>query len=348
MTLKVLRAGLDTVEVSFSGAFSDEVIETLDRAKALAVDRDGPVSVTFGLTELQVMPKAFGYWTWRLVDPRFHIVGKRTAGSGRAVAQVRLSSFGLANEHPEMLWTLVTATLANLGSFHELAVSRADVCVDIQGWAPTPDEMRNVVTRVSYRATHGTERQIQTYQFGKKTLLRVYNKSEELTASKKTWLRELWGHAEGFDPSEDVWRIEFQAAAQVLREIGIGCADDLFSRPGAVLDYGLTWAQLRVPSKDATKTRWPEDPRWTTIRSAVFDGTPLRRRIRPAELMTLDAAKSRIIGLAALAAAYFETTDYLDALQQLSFAAEAHMMLEGIDFATLVADKRRRVLANDL
>lgn len=347
MDVRVLRAGLDTVEVSFSGAFSPEVIEKLDQAKKIAVDRDAPVSVTWGVAELQVMPKAFGYWTWRLVDPRFHIVGKRTAKSGNAVAQVRLSAFGLANEHPEMLWLYIKAVLTHLGDFKELAISRADVCVDIQGWTPTPAEMRNVVTAVSYRATHGTEKQTQTFQYGKKTVLRVYNKSEEIKASNKTWLPELWRQAEDYDPSQDVWRVEFQAASQVIKEVGITCADDLFKRPGSLLDWGLRWAQLRVPAADATKTRWPEDPRWTLIREAVFGGVPLQRRVRPAELMTLDGAKSRFLGLVALAGAYFDTDDYLSAVQQLSFAVEVHMMLEGIEFAALVEDKRRRVLAND-
>lgn len=348
MSLRVLRAGLDTVEVSFAGAFADESIEQLDRAKAYATDRDGPVPIALGALELQVMPKAFAYWSWRLVDPRFHIVGKRSAKPGQPVAQVRLSSFGLANEHSEALWFLIQTALSQLGVLLEFAVSRADVCVDIQGWTPTPEDMDNVVTRVSYRATHGTDKQVQTFHFGKKTVLRVYNKSEELKASKKTWLRELWGQSEGYDPAQDVWRIEFQASGNVLKELGIESAAQLFAQPGAILDYGLRWAQLRVPGGDATKTRWPEDPRWTAIREAAFQGVPLQRHVRPAELMTLDAAKSRLIGLVALAGAYYETTDYLDALQRLSFAAEVHMMHMGTDFAALVEDKRRRVLANDL
>jgi hypothetical protein len=345
MSLRVLRAALDTVEVSYAGSLSEETMEKLDQAKAMAVDRNGPISLTFGLQEVQVMPKAFGYWTWRLVDPRFHIVAKRKAGSGQAVAQIRLSSFGLANEHPEMLMVWVVSLLAQLGTLKELAVSRADVCVDIQGWEPTPEEMRNIVTPVSYRATHGTEKQTQTYQFGKKTVLRVYNKSEELAKSKKEWLRDVWGQSSEYDPTQDVWRVEFQAASDVLRQLGITNAAALLDRRNALLDYGLRWAQLRVPTGDSTKTRWPEDERWTLIRKASFSGVPLQRRMEPAELMSLDAAKTRLIGLAALAGAYFDTDEYMKALQQLSLAAEVHMMEEGIDFAPIVEEKRRRILS---
>jgi hypothetical protein len=63
--------------------------------------------------------------------------------------------------------------------------------------------------------------------------------------------------------------------------------------------------------------------------------------------MSLDRAKSSLVGLAATAGAYFGVSDYLKALQMLSMAAEVHMMHEGIDFAVLVEDKRRRILSGE-
>jgi hypothetical protein len=347
MSLRVLRAGLDTVEVSLSGAFSEESIVMLDQAKEQAVVMDRPIPVRVNVLELQVQPKAFGYWRWRLVDPRFSIVGKRKAAAGAATVQVRFSAFGLANEHPDMLWMLIRAVLADLGSFERLSVSRADVCVDTQGWVPSPAEMANMVVPVSYRATHGTSAEVQTYQWGKRTLLRAYNKTAELESSKKSWLYDVWGQCDNYRYGEPVWRFEFQAASDVLRQLGITCAETLFERQAALLDYGLTWCQLRVPSDDRTKTRWPEDPRWSELRKAVFCGLPLQRSVKASELMSLDAAKRRLIGLAALAGAYFDTDDYLSALQRLSFAAEVFMMSEGMDFAALVEEKRQRVLSSN-
>lgn len=347
MNLTVLRAGLDTVEVSFAGSFSDSVIEQLDMAKRRAIESDAPCPIEAGITKLMVQPTAFGKWSWRLVAPEFHVMGRRRTAKGSAIAQVKLFSFGLANDGAAELWQHVRYVLSELGGLTPLAVSRADVCVDFQGWTPRPSEMLNVVTPVNYRGTHGTEKQVQTYAFGKRTVLRVYNKTEELKASKKDWLVDLWRQNEFYSPDSDVWRIEFQAASEVLKELGIYGVEQLIERQAAMLDYGLRWAQLRVPTSDQTKKRWPEDPRWAELRNALFDGTPLQRLVTPSELMSLDAAKRRLIGLAALAGAYYGTDDYLQALQRLSFVAEVHMMSEGIDFPALVKEKRNRALSGE-
>jgi hypothetical protein len=347
MSLTVLRAGLDTVEVSFGGSFSDSIIKRLDDAKSRAIETDAPCPVDVGVCELMMQPTAFGKWSWRLVAPEFHLVGRRRTARGAAIAQVKLFSFGLASDGPAMLWRYVRGLASELGNLSPLAVSRADVCVDFQGWTPQPSEMVNVVTPVQLRSTHGTERQVQTFSFGKRTMLRVYNKTEELKKSKKDWLVELWRQCDAYTHGEEVWRVEFQAASEVLKELGIRSMEQLIDKQPALLEYGLRWAQLRVPTGDSTKKRWPEDPRWTLLREAVFDGVPLQRVVTPAELMSLDAAKRRLIGLAALAGAYYGTDDYLDALQRLSFAAEVHMMSEGTDFPSLVQEKRNRAVSGE-
>lgn len=345
MSLTVLRAGLDTLEESYSGHFDEDAIVRLDRAKSEAIARSAAVPIDSGLTELFVQPKAFGLWRWRLTEPRFSIVGKPNAGMGHAVAQVRYSAFGLCNEDLSTLVLLARGALASLGSFLPLAVSRADVCVDFQGWAPSEADMRCVVCPAEYRATHGTEKQTQTYVFGKKKLLRVYNKTQEIAVSKKYWLYDLWKQNPGYDPDAEVWRVEFQGDSNVTRELGMRSVEQLVENPGAYLDYGLRWAQLRVPGNDATKTRWEEDSRWKELRAAVFEGEPLRRHVRVPELMSLDSTARRLVGLAATAGAYFGTDNFIHALQMLSMSTEVHMMEEGIDFASVVEEKRRRVLS---
>lgn len=347
MSVTVIRAGLDTVEVSLSGEFCEAAIERLDRAREVASASGKPQSFSIGAIELAMQPKAFGFWRWRLVEPRFHIVGRRKAAGGSVVAQVRFSAFGLANEDPALLWTVIQVLLGELGTFKELAVSRADVCVDFQGWTPTRCDMKSIVCPASHRRVEGTESQDQTFTFGKRTLLRVYDKTAEILVSKKTWVPELWGFKDVYSKGDPVWRAEFQAAGEVVKELGITNVEQLFANPGALLDYGLRWAQLRMPTADATKTRWPEDPRWTALRQAVFDGVPLQRRVKPCELMTLDAAESRLIGLAALAGAYFGEDNFIYALKRLSMAAEMYMIREKVDFAALVEEKRLRIISGD-
>lgn len=115
----------------------------------------------------------------------------------------------------------------------------------------------------------------------------------------------------------------------------------------SLLDYGMKWAQLRVPSGDLTKARWPEDPRWTALRDAVFGGTPLQRVVRVPELMDLDRVVSQFVGTVATAGAYFEEDDYMNTLQRLSFAAEMHIVDRGEEFRELVAKKHARILSGN-
>lgn len=345
MTVTVLRAGLDTVEVSFSGELSEESIEMLDDAKRRAQIADGPVPIRLGAVELMMMPTAFGRWSWRVMEPRFSVVAKRKAGVGGVILQARFSSFGLTNEHPDLLWLVVRALVESLGNLKELGVARADVCVDVQGWIPSEADMKNVVCPASYRGTHGTAQNVQTYQFGKRDVLRIYEKSAEILVTKKGWLREVWACHPAYEPESPVWRVEYQATREVLRQVGICSTDSLLSDPSRLLDFGMGWACLRAPTGDKTKTRWPEDPRWTLVRTAVFSGTPLQRRTRVPELTSLDRTKRTFLGAVATAGAYFECTDYWSTLQRLSYIVDVMLVSEEIDFAAMVEEKRRRMLS---
>jgi hypothetical protein len=345
VSLQVIRAGIDTLEVSFSGRVKDEVAEALDIEKAAAIDVPRPYCL--GIVEMMVMDKAFARWSWRLVSPEFSIVMQRGEGPG-AKAQVRFSAFGLANRELGELWALAQLALRFLGDFQPLSVSRCDVCVDFHGWTPTASNLAGMVCAAPYRATHGTEKGIETFQYGKGDIvLRIYDKTAELAVSRKTWLFDVWNQSNNFVHDQRVWRIEAQLRRKALKDLHIDSVEQVMSSPGALLDFGLSWANLRLKTTDMTKTRWPEDPRWSELRQAVFGGVPLGRSSRPNQLMTLDRAKTGLLGLVALAGAYFDTTDYLSALQQLSFATEAHVIREKIDFAALVEDKRRRIMAGD-
>ncbi|MRS11495.1 MAG: hypothetical protein EG823_00260 [Actinobacteria bacterium] len=60
--------------------------------------------------------------------------------------------------------------------------------------------------------------------------------------------------------------------------------------------------------------------------------------------MRLDDAVSRMIGLVATAAAYYETSDFILTLERLLWAAELRMIENKTDFAALAETKRRRIM----
>lgn len=347
MSLVVLRSGLDTVEVSYGGSLSESAIEKLDALKAAAQGLDAPKSFYLGLLEFGMLPVALPRWRWRFKNPLFTILARPKAPGGGVLVQVRFSPFAFANEELEALTLQARIALDELGSLKEIGVSRGDVCADVQGLDFTPDVMKNMVSPASYRATHGTEGAVETFVFGKRTLLRIYNKTKEIAVSGKLWLPDLWHQHPDYDPSADVWRIEYQAAGDTLKQLGITSSAALFADPGALLDAGLRWSQLRVPD-GKNRSRWPEDERWTRIREATFGGIPLKRTVKPSSLMSLDRTVSSFLGNVATAGAYFGETDYMKALQRLSYAAEAHMMRDKVDFEGMVTTKQARILTGDL
>jgi len=345
VTPKVIRTSLDWFQQSFVGELYTDAETALPSLKAKAQSRNAPEPHMLGLVELMVMPKAFGMWAYVLKHPEFEILLAPNAPKGSPRASVRLSAFGLANTEPSVLWDFACACLLCLGDYHPLALTRVDVAADFQYWEPTSEDLASMVCAASYRGTHGIEEGVQTFQYGKgAVVMRLYNKTVEIVHSKKDWMHEVWALTGRYDAAHSVWRVEAQLRGACLSELGIRTPAQVFADPGALLDYGLSWAQLRVPTADSTKTRWPEDPHWTALRAHIYGGIPLSRKGRVSELMSLDRTRSSYIGAVATAAAYFETNDFMDASRRLSLSAEAHMMIEGVDFAELVETKRRRIM----
>lgn len=346
--LRIIRTGIDWLEQSLSGSFSEESIIRLDGLKDIAKETDVEQPLKLFPVEFMVQSRAYGFWRWLCESPEIYFVGTGGAGPG-AHASLRLTAFGLANSEPGLLLDIAEAQLNQLGTFTPLALSRADVCVDFQGWEPTEAEMKNVVCRSRKRSTDGTDSGVETFTFGKggPIVLRIYNKTAEYPVSKKFWVPEMWRFAGGYDESLPVWRLEVQVRREPLKQFGIETARQLIAGPGALLDAVMReWAQLRVPTGDKTKARWPEDRRWTQLRQAVHTGLPLDRRIRVPQLMDLDRAISQYIGAIATAAAYFEDDDFDGVNVRLAYAAQAHMIREKVDFAALRESKRRRILSS--
>lgn len=345
MTVQVVRCALDWFEHSFKGEVDATVYESLVSLKERAQAYDTPQPIMAGVLEMMVLPKAFGFWSFVLKHPEFDIRISPNAGVSDASASIRLSAFGLTNTDPTELWDRACFCLSTLGTYEPLTLSRVDVAADFQGWEPTSAEMSSVVCRASYRATHGTESAVQTFVFGKgAVVMRLYNKTDEIAESKKQWMKDAWSMTGRFDYSLPVWRVEVQLRRHALKELGFNTADRALDDPGALLDYGLKWANLRVPTGDETKTRWPEDPRWTVLRESVFGGVPLDRNPKLSQLMSLERATSQYVGAIATAAAYFETDDFNDANMRLAYISQVHMMEKDTDFAKLAEDKRRRAL----
>ena len=345
--LLVLNVGLDTLEVTFDGTVGDSHLLALERLKLLAQDTETPQPYELGDVEFMVTAKGASAWTYHLRSRDFDIFVSRSKNSFYPKVKVSLRAYGLATRYNPDLWAEVIATLESLGELTEHGVTRADVKVDFQRWTPTVLEMsKNVACRARKNPIYPNLDSPETFYFGLGGLrtLRVYNKTVEIGHSGKGWLFEILREVPGFDPDLDVWRIEFQIRRDALRELGLRHSSQVFGGVSALLDYGLReFAQLRVPTNDSKITRWPEDPRWTQLRTAVPPEAYLVRARHEANFMPLDGVLKRHLGLVAAAAAHFGTKGYMETLQRLSFMTEAHMITEKIDFDDMAETRRRRL-----
>jgi len=144
-------------------------------------------------------------------------------------------------------------------------VSRMDYAFDYH-LAELDFDEDNFVTGFIKDNQHRKNRTVQTFRLGQGDLvLRVYNKSDEITeSSSKTWLYELWGR------DSDVWRIEWQARKEWLRDYGIKTVSDLQEKQGDLLTYLVNdHTKLCIKSGDTNRSRWNLHPLWVDLQEQV-------------------------------------------------------------------------------
>lgn len=171
-------------------------------------------------------------------------------------------------------------------------ISRVDLFVDFTAdlRMDTFDPLRDWVTRTQSVDLHYRYNQFFGWSFGMGGNIgaRLYNKRLEIEKkSRKFYIYELW-LAAGWDTSKQVWRMEYEAKREVLKQLGICKLDNLLQLQTALWIY-LTqdWLRLALPSlSDSNQTRWPTHPLWDQI-IHVFDKggeQPKLQRFTPARL----------------------------------------------------------------
>lgn len=144
-------------------------------------------------------------------------------------------------------------------------VSRMDYAFDYH--LPYLDfDEDNFVTDFVKDNQHRKNRTVQTFRLGQGDLvLRCYNKSDEIIeSSSKAWLYELWGR------ESDVWRIEWQARKEWLRNYGIKTVSDLQSNQGQLLQSLVNdHTKLCIKSGDSNRSRWLLHPLWMDLQEQV-------------------------------------------------------------------------------
>lgn len=336
-----LRCGVDTLEATFSGELEEEFIEELVRRKGLAQTRDCAEEVPLCGSTFQLLPKGMGLWAYVIRNDELLI--RLGTGSHIPTMSVRLLAHGLAGRGVDSLWASVLEIAAELGLTYKNC-TRLDVAVDFQGEWFTHEEMLSVVCPSTFRPVYPNTVNPQTFQFGKgQIVVRLYDKTAEIAAKNHGWWKFVWRLCDGYTDGEPVYRAEVQLRGPVLKELGFGSMNALLASLPELFAYGLTWCSLRVPSPDTNRSRWPEDPRWTLLRTAFHPSAPLGR-VRPAcTIIEYDAVVKRFVSLISSAGAAVDSDDYWQLSRAITSDAEQRIERDmGTTFSALVDKKRKR------
>ncbi len=346
MRIRLLYCGVDTLEASYAGTLSEGLAERLDGAKSSAQATDRPTPFTVADQTLYVSASGQGKYAWVLTDHRMLVRVLRTT-KGIPPVSIKLRAAALASYGHEALYADACAIAAGLGEIAPNTLSRIDLAADVQGMDFTDADCRNLVCAASYRATH-EDGEGMTYQLGKgDAVVRIYRKDAELRAKNNLSYAKVWEHGPDYDPSAPVWRVEVQLRGSILQELNARSVPVAFGKLGALFAFGMQWCELRVPSADCTKKRWPVDPRWALLSGFWGASAPEPRIRRASQMEREDVVVSRLVGACASLGAYSGQPDLLSVLIYALPVMEKHISERGLDFEKLVSDKVARIASEE-
>jgi hypothetical protein len=374
---QIVAVGMDSEIINVHGTMSDDLAVELDALKRAAQDMedDLPTSWTFAGQTLFIKPHGSQrQWRWIVHCPALHLdlgLGQRN----HVIAKARLSALFLWEESPVDALSVLYNFLADfLGSdSFRLQVSEAHLCVDVAGWDLAVEEARAFITRRHKRTvreqrdtepserddegddTTGMEinlygRRCTGFEFSKGAAHSccIYDKTKELTKSRKEWMQAIW-EQHGWDGSARVVRVEFRYKRECLRELGIECPYELLDQLAGLWGYStMQWLRHTVPTDDTNRGRWLCSPFWQAVQAATFDGEPIpleRQRKYKGELKLLC---EMLAGCATSAAAFLagDLPDWDDGSHFLRWFYDwmsEYLDHKGLTFADIEKSKRLRL-----
>lgn len=296
-TFQALRYGVDSLYLSYPGVLAEywdhKLADLKEQAQSESEGQQALAQVVIGDHLFEVRDKGCGRFSYVLVDNCYHIQASNRRSKKLPLAYVQISSEYLSAVGVEQAEQSLRFIVNTLGLVKELAnISRVDLfvdfCADLRMEAFNP--LESWVTHTQSIDLHYRFGQFSGWSFGMGGHIgaRLYDKTLEVEKkSHKFFLHDLW-RAAGWDGKSQVWRMEFEAKRDVLKELGIYKLDHLLQLQSALWLY-LTqdWLRLAVPSStDNNQTRWLNHPLWDQITGAFHQDIeqPALKRFSPVRL----------------------------------------------------------------
>lgn len=294
----VLRAAIDSLYLSYPGELSEEMFARLDELKETAQsdeeDEQAKAQITIGNHLFAVASHGAGRFRFVLFDDRFRLNISR--GTRLPLVYAQISSEYLTTVGVEAAEQQLRFVVGSLGRIDELAqVSRADLCLDFIPIVPMDQwAVQQWMTRARKKAAYwGTGDRFTGWMIGQGGDIqsRTYDKVLEVAEeSHKTYLYSLW-QARGWKADDPVWRQEFQANRNALKELQVRNVPELMANLDGLWHYFTEkWLRLTHLGADSNKSRWQTHPLWEILSNASWGDVtqPALQRIRASNLPTDD------------------------------------------------------------
>lgn len=289
MNQRLVAWGIDTLHLFTRFPVALGWADQLQRAKEAAKEHEAPVRVVVGGLELTVRGHGTAAGAFLLESDLYAVkVAPKPRSDTAPTVSVEIRALALWSVGWRRAARTACGVMAELTGREQVAgdgaplrpstdreldvqVTRLDLCVDFQGWTPTPDDLDLFTTRVrksgrgshfgdewleahageesarvlalakrlerarsnSERAeilrelhhqdtgarasTYGDRRVFTGFSFGRGMIsARLYDKTRELSVSRKGWFREVWRRSGTFAEEAPVWRLEFQLRREAL------------------------------------------------------------------------------------------------------------------------------------
>jgi hypothetical protein len=376
MDSTIVGAHIDTWINNVKGTLRDSLGEQLDSLKEAAQELEDDIATpwTFAGETLLLKPHGSGrQWRWILHCPSLHLdVGKGKLNG--IVGKARLSSTFLwqydSGEALSILWEFLQDFY---GTAFTLQVSEVHLCADVAGWDLSLDDARAFISRGHRRKTHldlpddqdssdeaitklpaievnMDGRRCTGFEFSKGAAHSccIYDKTKEITRSRKEWMEEVWTR-NGWDGESRVVRVEFRYKREALHELGVEEAYEFLDQiPGLWAYSSLQWLRHTIPTDDTNRGRWLESAFWRAVQSADFfgEGVPaIRERKHKGDLKLIC---QMLAGCSTTAAAYMagQLPDWDDGANFLSWFhdwMQNYLTERGRTFELVRAEKQMRL-----
>jgi len=285
---KILRAGIDSLYLSYQGDLLEESSIRLTELKKMAQSPDPRVTalaqIDINNHIFEVKDRGRHPFAFILNDNWYRIEIAKRGAVRTPLAHVQVMSELLTEHGVEQSVSDLNNIINDLGILSESpAVSRLDLCLDFVTDYPLDSIVDDDwVTRAKDMDRYTVQRTFSGWVIGigGNIVARLYNKTLEMKKNPRPYLEKI--HSEcGWDGEQDVWRLEFQFRRIALRELGIKSFSSLNESLAGLWKYASSdWLRLTIPSDtDKTQSRWLTACVWEVLQQAKWAGDKSVSRI---------------------------------------------------------------------